>query len=103
MTTEEAIRIIERDRDILGHYGGESAEALGMAIDALNAKSYKSEARRWKRRYLDLKQEIEKQKKDLIEEIEDYWKDCDNDASDDERCLRCNQVMFHSVLGMVKG
>lgn len=103
MTNEDAIKILERDRDVLGNFGGESAEALSMAIDALNAKGYKSEARRWKRRYLDLMQKIENQKKDLIEEIEDYWKDCDNDADDDVRCLRCNVVMFNSIIGMVKG
>lgn len=37
---------------------GEQKEALDMAIKALEQKSYKSEARRWKRRYLDLKQRI---------------------------------------------
>lgn len=38
MTIDEAIRILERDRDILGHYGGENAEALEKAIKALEQK-----------------------------------------------------------------
>ena len=43
----------------LPHYSpDEVAEAFDMAIKALEQKSYKSEARRWKRRYLDLKQRI---------------------------------------------
>lgn len=43
----------------LPHYSpDEVAEALEMGIKALEQKSYKSEARRWKRRYLDLKQRI---------------------------------------------
>ena len=44
-----------------GNYGmidGQYVEALDLAIKALEQPSYKSDARRWKRRYLDLKQRI---------------------------------------------
>jgi hypothetical protein len=50
-----------------------------------------------------IREKLEKVKKDLIEEVEDYKADCDNDADDDMRCLRCNVVMFNSIIGMVKG
>lgn len=39
MTKERAVEILNLDLDILGQYGGESAEAYKMAIQALEAQS----------------------------------------------------------------
>ena len=50
-----------------------------------------------------IREKLEKVKKDLIEEIDDYNADCDNDADGDIRCLRCNVIMFNSIRGMVEG
>ena len=38
MTKSEAITILQRNRDILGQYGGEEAEALDIAIQALESQ-----------------------------------------------------------------
>lgn len=38
MTNERAVEILNLDLDILGQYGGESAEAYKMAIQALEAQ-----------------------------------------------------------------
>ena len=61
MTKEFAIKVLTELRgygDKFANLGFDRKEALDMAIKALEQKSYKSEARRWKRRYLDLKQRI---------------------------------------------
>lgn len=61
MTNEFAIKVLTELRgygDKFANIGFVRKEALDMAIKALEQKSYKSEARRWKRRYLDLKQRI---------------------------------------------
>ena len=61
MTNEEAIKIlkgIEMVGGSLPEDGDLVEEALLTGIKALEQKSYKSDARRWKRRYLDLKQRI---------------------------------------------
>ena len=57
MTNEEVIKIIKQFRDRQGN-SSDDIEAFDLAIEALERKKYKSEARRWKRRYLDLKQRI---------------------------------------------
>ena len=63
MTNEKAIDTInslkqhyndKNENSCIG-FDNEDNEALDMAIKALEQKSYKSEARKWKRRYLDLK------------------------------------------------
>ncbi len=51
MTNQEAIKELEYVKKQTGY----ADIALDMAIKALEQKSYKSEAKRWKRRYLDLK------------------------------------------------
>lgn len=70
MTATEAINTInslkqyynDKNEDSYVGFDNEDNEALEMSINALKQKSYKSEARRWKRRYLDLKQRIFKLK-----------------------------------------
>ena len=55
MSKEETIKNLKKLKSFHnGSYGTDIAEA----IKALEQPSYKSEARRWKRRYLDLKQRI---------------------------------------------
>ena len=68
MTNEEAIKELKEASDSEVRYGDtehhynevmKRVEAYDMAIKALKQKkSYKSDARRWKRRYLDLRQRI---------------------------------------------
>ena len=75
MTSEEAIKILSKVT--LAYEIGkvtitqkEINEALDMAIKALEQTSYKSDARRWKRRYLDLKQRVIKlEEQQLCEDI----------------------------------
>ena len=58
MTNKEAIEILKELWRYATTNKYEIREALDLAIEALEQKSYKSEARRWKRRYLDLKQRV---------------------------------------------
>ena len=68
MTNEEAIKELKEASDSEVRYGDtehhynevmKRVEAYDMAIKALKQKkSYKSDARRWKRRYLDLRQRV---------------------------------------------
>lgn len=59
---EEVIKIIKNECYIFDLLDFDRTKminsALDKAIEALNRKSYKSEARRWKRKYLDLKQQV---------------------------------------------
>lgn len=63
MTNEEVINRLnnlkdyynDKNEDSYLGFDNEDNEALDLAIKALERKSYKSETRRWKRRYLDLK------------------------------------------------
>lgn len=74
MTIDKAKSVINELKlyveDLHSYSADEVAEALEMSIKALEQKSYKSEARRWKRRYLDLKQRIFKL------ESEQKWISC---------------------------
>lgn len=57
---KEAIEILKElwRYEVTDYTTEEIREALDLAIEALERKNYKSESRRWKRRYLDLKQRI---------------------------------------------
>ena len=59
MTNKEAKDVLQEQIDRYGQeYDAEGIEALEIAIKVLEQTSCKSDARRWKRRYLDLKQRI---------------------------------------------
>lgn len=60
MTIDKAKSVINELKlyveDLHSYSADDVSETLEFVIKALEQKSYKSEARRWKRRYLDLKQ-----------------------------------------------
>ena len=59
MTNERAKEVLQEQIDRYGQeYDAEGIEALEIAIKVLEQTSCKSDARRWKRRYLDLKQRV---------------------------------------------
>ena len=47
MTNLEAIRILSRNRDMMGEYGGEDGEALDLAIKALEEQDDASYDQGW--------------------------------------------------------
>lgn len=62
MTIDKAKSVINELKlyveDLHSYSADDVSETLEFVIKALEQKSYKSEARRWKRRYLDLKQRV---------------------------------------------
>ena len=55
MSKEETIKSLKK---LKSFHNGSYGTAIDEAIKTLEQPSYKSEARRWKRRYLDLKQRV---------------------------------------------